>query len=252
KTGQGYDSQFNEKEVLDIKEEKVTETVLDNHSSDEQNSVANDRFKKGKGYHAVPPPLTGNYMPPKLDLSFAGLADSIYKFKISETVTSLPKDEKDALKTSTAYVEKPKEDRMAKKSVLPINVGKGTSHRESRPVWNNVQRKNHQNKFAPTTVFTRSSRIPVSAAKPKAAASTSAAKPVNTTGTKQSVNFSRTRSTFHKSHSPIRRSFYKATTHSRRNLTERVNTVGSKAVNVVKGNGLLLLRPQQLVFGDQE
>nr|GEW86074.1 hypothetical protein [Tanacetum cinerariifolium] len=182
--GLGYDSQFNEKEVLDIKEEEVTKTLFDNHSSDEENSVANDRFKKGEGYHAVPPPLTGNYMPPKPDLSFAGLDDSIYKFKISETVT-LAKDEKDTPETSTAFVEKPKQDRssapliedreididddnrMAKKYVLPINVGKGTGHRESRLAWNNVQRINHQNKFAPTIVFTRSGRIPASAVKPK-------------------------------------------------------------------------------------
>nr|GEU57602.1 ribonuclease H-like domain-containing protein [Tanacetum cinerariifolium] len=263
---------FNEKEVLDVKEEEVTENVLDNHSSDEENSLAIDRFKKGEGFHAVPPPLTGNYMPSKPDLYFVGLDDSIYKFKISETVTSLFKDVKDALETSIAFVEKPEEvrtsaliiqewetdsdnnsvfrpkhilakinfvkaDRMAKKSVLPNNVRKGTGHMENTPVWNNVQRINHQNKFAPTAVFTRSGRIPVSAAKPKAAASTSAAKSVNTTGPKQSVNFSNSRSTFHKSHSPIRRYFYNATTHSRSNSTERVfNTVGSKAVSAVKEN----------------
>nr|GEW89725.1 hypothetical protein [Tanacetum cinerariifolium] len=130
KTGLGYDSQFNEKEVLDVKEEEVTEIVFDNRSSDEENTLANDMFKK---------------------------------------------------------------DRMAKKTVLPNNIRKGTGHRESRPVWNNFQRINHQNKFAPTTVFTRSERIPVSAAKPKAAASTSVAKPVNTAGPKQSVNFSNSR-----------------------------------------------------------
>nr|GFB17507.1 hypothetical protein [Tanacetum cinerariifolium] len=205
KTGLGYDSQFLEKEVLDIREEEVTETVFDNRSSDEKNSLANDRFKKGEGYYAVPPPLTRNYMPPKPDLSFAGLDDSIYKFKISETVTSLAKDDKDAPKTSTASIEKPKEDRfsvaliqdwetdsdndsvfrpepiptkidfvkadrMAKKSVLPTNVGRVTGHMESRPVWNNVQRINHQNKFAPIKVFRRAGRIPVSAPKPKVAA----------------------------------------------------------------------------------
>nr|GEU46236.1 ribonuclease H-like domain-containing protein [Tanacetum cinerariifolium] len=73
--------------------------------------VANDRFKKGEQYHAVPPPLTGNYMPPKSDLSFAGLDDSVYKFKINETVTSLTTDEKDSPETSTACVEKPKEEK---------------------------------------------------------------------------------------------------------------------------------------------
>nr|GEW04268.1 integrase, catalytic region, zinc finger, CCHC-type, peptidase aspartic, catalytic [Tanacetum cinerariifolium] len=83
-------------------QEEVTETVFDNRSSDEENGLANDRFKKGEGYQAVPPPLTRNYMPSKSDLSFARLDDSIYKFKISEIVTSLTKDEKDTLETSTA------------------------------------------------------------------------------------------------------------------------------------------------------
>nr|GEX33990.1 ribonuclease H-like domain, reverse transcriptase, RNA-dependent DNA polymerase [Tanacetum cinerariifolium] len=46
KTGLGYDSQFNEKEMLDVKEKEVTETVFDNRSSNEENSLANDRFKK--------------------------------------------------------------------------------------------------------------------------------------------------------------------------------------------------------------
>nr|GEV71745.1 ribonuclease H-like domain-containing protein [Tanacetum cinerariifolium] len=164
-TATGYSSQ--------AQEEEVTETMFDNRSSDEENSLANDRFKKGEGYHAVPPPFTGNYMPPKSNLSFVGLDDSIYKFKISEKVTSLTKDEKVAPETSTACEEKPKEDRssaplfqdwdtdsdndnrMAKKFVLPNNVGKGTGHKESRPVWNNIQRINYQNKFAPTTVFAR-------------------------------------------------------------------------------------------------
>nr|GEY73245.1 hypothetical protein [Tanacetum cinerariifolium] len=175
KTGLGYDSQFNEKEVLVVKEKEVTKTVFDNRSSDKENSLANDRFKKGEGNHTVPPYLVGNYMPPKSDLSFAGLDDSIYNFKISETVTSLTKDEKEAPETSIACVEKPKEDRssapliqdwdtdsdndsvfrsehiaakidfvkadrMAKKYVLPNNVRKGTGHKESRPVWNNVQK----------------------------------------------------------------------------------------------------------------
>nr|GEZ48275.1 hypothetical protein [Tanacetum cinerariifolium] len=49
KTGLEYDRQFNEKEVLDIKEEEVTETVFDNRSSDEENSVANDRSAKNSG-----------------------------------------------------------------------------------------------------------------------------------------------------------------------------------------------------------
>ncbi|GJS49834.1 ribonuclease H-like domain-containing protein [Tanacetum coccineum] len=34
-----------------------------------------DNYKKGLGYNVVPPPLTGNFMPPKPDLSFTGLEE---------------------------------------------------------------------------------------------------------------------------------------------------------------------------------
>ncbi|GKD75549.1 hypothetical protein Tco_1333831, partial [Tanacetum coccineum] len=34
-----------------------------------------DNCKKGLGYNTVPPPLTGNFMPPKLDLSFTSLEE---------------------------------------------------------------------------------------------------------------------------------------------------------------------------------
>nr|GEW62746.1 ribonuclease H-like domain-containing protein [Tanacetum cinerariifolium] len=51
------------------------------------------------------------------------------------------------------------EKRMSKKSVLN-DMGKGIGHREVRPNWNNTQRINHQNKFVPTAVLSRSGRIP--------------------------------------------------------------------------------------------
>ncbi|GKA59452.1 hypothetical protein Tco_0758765 [Tanacetum coccineum] len=54
-----------------------------------------------QGIHAVPPPYTGNYMPSRPNLSFAGLDDSVYKTKVGETETSISKTSKD-------IVEKPK------------------------------------------------------------------------------------------------------------------------------------------------
>nr|GEX82761.1 hypothetical protein [Tanacetum cinerariifolium] len=65
-------------------------------------------FKKGEGYHAVPPSYTGNYMPPRADLSFARLDSSVFKSKVSETITSVPKIETNASKTSKESWEKPK------------------------------------------------------------------------------------------------------------------------------------------------
>nr|GEU33863.1 hypothetical protein [Tanacetum cinerariifolium] len=224
KTGLGYDSQFNKKEVLDIKEEEVTKIVFDNRSSDEENSVANDRFKKGEGYHAVAPPLTGNYMPPEPDLVFTPepTPAKIDFVKAGESIKHV----------------KPVESVKHVKPVTPVKMAKQTDKSKNFSSSPKVDKQKWNGKMTQKLglVFTRSGRIPISAAKPKAATSTSTAKPVNTAGPKKSVNFSRTTSTFHKSHSPIRRSFYKATTHSRRNSTKRVNTAGSKAVGAVKGN----------------
>ncbi|GKB56089.1 hypothetical protein Tco_0912275 [Tanacetum coccineum] len=77
KAGLGYDSQMNESEVV--------YSVFNSRESDVDDSLVNDRFKTGKGFHAVPPLYTRNYMPSRPDLSFAGLDDSVYKTKVSET-----------------------------------------------------------------------------------------------------------------------------------------------------------------------
>ncbi|GJW47252.1 putative ribonuclease H-like domain-containing protein [Tanacetum coccineum] len=112
KTGLGYDVQLNENNFNNCEVvENVSESVFDSHSSDGDDIQANDRFKKVDGYHAVPPPLTGNYIPPKADLSFAGLDDSVYKCKVGESIANESKVETNVTKTSTNSVEKPKTDR---------------------------------------------------------------------------------------------------------------------------------------------
>nr|GEY35242.1 ribonuclease H-like domain, Gag-pre-integrase domain protein [Tanacetum cinerariifolium] len=238
-------SEFNENEVLNVNEEEVIETVFDNRSSDEENSLANDRpthilakidfVKAGESVKLVKSVKHVKHIKPIKPVK------TIEQTKKSKNFSSSPKvDRKDwngkmtqKLGLGFGFTKKScfvcgsmshlikdytfHKDRLAKKSVLHNNMGKGT-------------------------VFTRSGRIPASAAKPKVVVSTSAAKPVNTAGPKQSVIFSKSRSTFHNSHSPIRRSFYNAATHSRRNSTERVNIAGSKAVSAVEGNGVTAVK----------
>nr|GEX64103.1 hypothetical protein [Tanacetum cinerariifolium] len=46
-------------------------------------SLVHDMYKSGEGYHAVPPPYTGTFMPPKLDLVFHDAST------ISETVPTI-------------------------------------------------------------------------------------------------------------------------------------------------------------------
>ncbi|GJS36591.1 putative ribonuclease H-like domain-containing protein [Tanacetum coccineum] len=57
------------------------------------------------------------------------------------------------------------EKMMAKQAELNNRMSKGSSQREIRPVWNNVQRMNHQNQFVPKEVLTRTGKIPVNTAR---------------------------------------------------------------------------------------
>nr|GEV94498.1 hypothetical protein [Tanacetum cinerariifolium] len=110
KTSLGYDGQMNESDLNDLHvyESEVLNNVVDSHESDGDDNQVNDRFKKGEGYHAVSFPYTRNYMPPRADLSFTGLDNSVFKSKVSETITIVPKIETNASKTSKDSLEKPK------------------------------------------------------------------------------------------------------------------------------------------------
>ncbi|GJV92631.1 reverse transcriptase domain-containing protein [Tanacetum coccineum] len=66
KTGVGYDSQVVDSQVFD--------------------SQVNDKYKTCEGYHVVPPPYTGNFMPPKSNLELDDKDDYVF----SESVTSVP------------------------------------------------------------------------------------------------------------------------------------------------------------------
>ncbi|GKA11471.1 hypothetical protein Tco_0691017 [Tanacetum coccineum] len=136
------------------------------------------------------------------------------------------------------------EKRMAKQVELNKKKGKGTGQGENRPVWNNVQRLNHQNKFVPTAVLTRTGRIPVNTARHNfnsQAVSTSTARKVNTA--RPIVNEIRPRNNFYKSHSPIRRPFNRTTTPRTKFSNQKVNTAGDKAVSAVGGKRETAVKP---------
>ncbi|GJV42020.1 putative ribonuclease H-like domain-containing protein [Tanacetum coccineum] len=324
KSGLGYGDQIHEG-VLSY-ENEVLESVFDSRSSDVEDSPVYDRFAKVEGMHAVPPPMTRIYMPPKSDF---GIDESNFTYETLESVpkpavnepkaVSKPKvwsdapiieeyesdsdDEyvikpsKEQEKPSFAFVNtvkhvktpretvkeqntcspSPKADkrdwnglmskklglgygftkkacfvcgsfshlirdcdfhekRMAKQVELNKQKGKGTGQGENRPVWNNVQRLNHQNKFVPKAVLTKTSIFPVNAARQNPssqAAETSTARKVNTA--RPIVNEIRQRNNFYKSHSPIRRPFNKSTAPKANFTNHKVNTVGDKTVSVVRG-----------------
>ncbi|GJY21711.1 ribonuclease H-like domain-containing protein [Tanacetum coccineum] len=301
KASLGYDSQINES--------KMVNSVFNSKESDVDDSLVNDRFKIGKGFHAVPPLYTGNYMPSRPDLSFVGLDDSVYKAKVSETITIASKTSKDSLENpktvrlSAPIIEdwdtdsdndsvfRPKPDqtkpkftkinfiksdenvksvnkenthrqeeyprktcivcgsfnhliqdcdfhdkKIVKKPVLN-NKGRVIGQKEIRPVWNNAQRVNHQNKFShphpkrnfvPTAVVTKSEQVPVNVAKqssPRAATSISTARPVNTVAPKSKVNDALPKTySYFKAQSLVRRAFIQKSAAKTNNLNEKVKT----------------------------
>ncbi|GJZ16420.1 hypothetical protein Tco_0552097, partial [Tanacetum coccineum] len=88
KYGLGYGDQIHEG-VLSY-ENEVLESVFDSRSSDVEDSPVYDRFAKVKGMHAVPPLMTGIYMPPKSNF---GIDESNFtygpkQFKTSESAAN--------------------------------------------------------------------------------------------------------------------------------------------------------------------
>ncbi|GJZ22679.1 ribonuclease H-like domain-containing protein [Tanacetum coccineum] len=63
-------------------------TVFEVRSSDEESTLANNRFTKANEYHVVPPPITGNPLTPRADISFAGLDEYAFRNKIIESETT--------------------------------------------------------------------------------------------------------------------------------------------------------------------
>ncbi|GKD87715.1 putative ribonuclease H-like domain-containing protein [Tanacetum coccineum] len=323
KYGLGYGDQIHEG-VLSY-ENEVLESVFNNRSSDLGDSPVYDRFAKVKGMHAVPPPISGIYMPPKFDFgideskftygpkqsktseSAANTSDfvscksnssvetleSVPKTYVNEPIAvSKPKVWSDApiieeyeLDSNDEYVIKPSKEQdkssfsffntvkhvktpretikkqktcspspkadkrdwnglMSKKLGLGYGItkkacfkGKGTGQGENRPEWNNVQRLNHQNKFVPKAVLTKTSIFPVNTARQNhssQATATSTARKVNTA--RLIVNEIRPINNFYKSHSHIRRLSNRTTAPKANFAIHKVNTAGYKTVSAVGGN----------------
>ncbi|GJR40869.1 putative ribonuclease H-like domain-containing protein [Tanacetum coccineum] len=350
KSGLGYGDQVHDG-VLSY-ENEVFQSVFDSRSSDVEDSPVHDRFANVEGMHAVPPPMTGNYMPSGPDRE---VDDSMFTYgpkqsKTSEsdtqtsnfdscesnssveTLESVPepvvvepkvvsqpkvwsdapiieeyesdsddeyviqpskeqekpsfafvntvkhvKTPRETVKEQNTYSPSPKADkrdwnglmskrlglgygftkkacfvcgsfshlirdcdfhekRMAKQVELNKKKGKGTGQGENRPVWNNVQRLNHQNKFVPKAVLTKTGIFPVNTARQNLssqAATTSTARKVNTA--RPIVNEIRPRNIFYKSHSPIRRPFNRTTAPKANFSNRKVNTAEVKAVSAVGG-----------------
>ncbi|GJT96973.1 ribonuclease H-like domain-containing protein [Tanacetum coccineum] len=129
---EGYGTQLDEMSNKSKTDSEISMSVFEVRSSDEEITPANDRFSKADRYHVVPPPITGNFLTPRADISFAGLDEYAIRKKIIESKTtelnidtSKSKTSEIVGKTNEVNIEKPKS---VHKSVVPkpkINRDKG-------------------------------------------------------------------------------------------------------------------------------
>ncbi|GKD29880.1 hypothetical protein Tco_1240658 [Tanacetum coccineum] len=246
KTGLGYDSQLNEcdspmSKFFDNESESQT------NESEEDNSPVNNRYKTGEGYHAVPPPYTGNYMPPRADLSFAGLDDSVYKFSISESMAKTNETESNEEKLTTIsepVVIKPKVFNDAPLIKEWDSDSDDDDTKDVRPIWNYSQRVNHRNFSKKNHPNVKRNQVPkatltVNAARQnllRAAVTVNAARPIATADPKRTMNAANQMSQYTtQTHSIVYTPIQTQTTLNITSTTKRVKTV-RRNVSAVEGN----------------
>nr|GEW38845.1 ribonuclease H-like domain-containing protein [Tanacetum cinerariifolium] len=179
-----------------------------------------NRYKSGEGYHDVPPPYTGTFMPPKPDLVFYDTPT------INETIPTVlhvePKDESEGepmpTQKATSFVQTSKHVKTPRLSVKPKMVQK--------PVRNHAMRRNHQHyarithphphgHVVSTSVLTRSKLV-----------SLTATRPVTTNLPQTKVQHQRpTKHGVTKAHSPIRKPINLRPSPTHSNFHQKVTTV---------------------------
>nr|GEZ10827.1 retrovirus-related Pol polyprotein from transposon TNT 1-94 [Tanacetum cinerariifolium] len=149
-------------------------------------SPVHNRYKSGEGYHAVPPPYTGTFMPPKLDLVFHD-ASNVSKpvsivIHVEPSPTKPNKDMSQSNRPSAPIIEDWVSDSEDKSKgllnhLLLIDCDYYEKKMVQKSAWNHAMRVNHHNyarmthpyskkHVVPTVVLTRSRLVPLNAARP--------------------------------------------------------------------------------------
>ncbi|GJZ47296.1 ribonuclease H-like domain-containing protein [Tanacetum coccineum] len=123
KSGLGYSTQLNELSSNHETDSENSFSVFDGRTSDEESTPTNDTSSKEDGYKAVPPPITGNFLTPRADISFVGLDEYAIRNKIIESQTSElnTKTSETSGQTNAANTVKPKSASESVKSNPKIN-----------------------------------------------------------------------------------------------------------------------------------
>ncbi|GKF70290.1 hypothetical protein Tco_0203347 [Tanacetum coccineum] len=104
-----------------------------------------------------------------------------------------------------------------------------------KPVWNNIQRVNHQNFAKKTHPYAKKNMVPRAVLMKSGLVSINTARQVNATHSKTTVNAARPMSYLSKTaHLTVKRPIHKNTTFKNSNIDQRVNTVSGKKFNTAR------------------
>ncbi|GJV81434.1 ribonuclease H-like domain-containing protein [Tanacetum coccineum] len=229
KSGLGYGDQVHNG-VLSY-ENEVFQSVFDSRSSDVEDSPVHDRFANVEGMHAVPPPMTGNYMPSGPDRE---VDDSMFTYgpkqsNTSESDTQTSNYDSCESNSSAETLESVPEPVVVEPKVVsqpkvwsdaPI-IKEYESDSDDEYV---IQPSKEQENLVLLLLILQE-------------VSTSTARKVNTA--RPIVNEIRPRNNFYKSHSPIRRLFNRTATPKARFSNQKVNTAEDNPQRALKNKGIV-------------
>nr|GEW97193.1 putative ribonuclease H-like domain-containing protein [Tanacetum cinerariifolium] len=219
----------------DQAEEGPTNVALMAYSSTSSNSEIVDKCKSGLGYNVVPPPYTGNFMPPNPNLSFFGLEEFMNEPIVSEPIVKKP-----IVETSEAKASADKSKVVRKNFGLPLveewisdnedkveskyKIEKGTAKPNFAKI-KFVKSKEHVKSPRKTTV----KQVLVNTARQ-----------VSIAHPKSTMNVARPMSHLLKTaHSTVKRPFDKKTAFTNSNVPQKVNIVRSKTVNIARPKAIV-------------
>ncbi|GJV24806.1 putative ribonuclease H-like domain-containing protein [Tanacetum coccineum] len=191
-----------------------------------------DNCKKSLGYNAVPPPLIGNFMPPKPELSFTGLEE----FTSEPVVIKSVVESEGVVKTAEERINVVEEvadiiDAAKSVSVVReyINAAKETVSAASEI----QQEPSESTTITITTTITATPKPPQDKGK---------------------VNAARPKSHFSKpAHSTVKRPIHNNTSFKNSNFNQRINTVKDKNINAARPKAVVnAARPKLVVNAVKE
>ncbi|GJW36940.1 putative ribonuclease H-like domain-containing protein [Tanacetum coccineum] len=102
-----------------------------------------DKYKTCLGYNAIPPPYTGNFMPPKHDFSFSGLEEFVNEPIVSEPIVKKP-----IVENCEAKVSEAKSNAVRKNNGAPIIEDRVSNSEEDDVPHAKIEKKTVKPSFA--------------------------------------------------------------------------------------------------------